>query len=111
MGLYSKRLIIVVNANAKTQANTRGKEVDTRGGEHTFTVGLSVTGKEPATHYWCSWAMRDDEKSAVEMKLALAEFSGKVQIFDGKRFTPEEVLAATGLQRIQPDDSRVSGGK
>jgi len=46
------------------------------GGERTFTAPLSPSGEEPATHYWCSWAVREDEDSSLYAKLAAAVAAG-----------------------------------
>ena len=76
MTAYTRRLIIVVTASAAGAANARAKEVDPEGGERAFTAGLSPTGEEPATHYWCSWAVREDEDSSLYAKLAAAVAAG-----------------------------------
>ncbi len=98
--LYTKRLIIVVSAAAAAVTNARAKEIDSEGGEQTFTVGLSATGKEPITHYWCSWAMSDNEHDAMQQKLLLHVTQGEAKIFDGNKLTSDEVLQQMGLQRV-----------
>ncbi|MGZ4962535.1 MAG: hypothetical protein ACXWIU_06970 [Limisphaerales bacterium] len=51
----SVRYLVILPAADQTQANALAKsEFDSDGGEKTFTVALSATGKPPATHYWCS---------------------------------------------------------
>jgi len=50
------RAIIIINANQKASAIAIAKQVDLVGGDQTFSgLGLSPTGEEPATHYWCGW--------------------------------------------------------
>ena len=97
---HIKRLIIVVPIGAGAIANERAKDVDSRGGDLTFTVGLSATGKSPATHYWCSWSMTSDDEANIRAKMLTDELIGKAQVFDGGAMTPDDVLAATGLRRI-----------
>ena len=103
----------------------------------TLTVGLSATGKEPATHYWFSWDMepavavkfmaqtkdvRKDAAPSVETatkeqflaSVATAVKDGKkppdpptelpVTLYDSGKWTPDDVLKLTGLQRLQNTD-------
>lgn len=100
MTAYTKRLLIVVTADVAAQANTHAKGVDAAGGERTFTAGLSPTGQAPATHYWCSWAMRPAEDTDLRSRLAALVGSGKVRVYDGTTTTPGQVLQTLGLQPI-----------
>lgn len=100
--LYTRRLIIVVTAAAAANANARAKEVDPEGGHRTFTAPLSPTGDEPATHYWCSWVMRDSDDTSMRAKLAAADAAGHARVFNGNARTPESVLAELGLAPVRP---------
>jgi len=100
MTAYTRRLIIVVTASAAGAANARAKEVDPEGGERAFTAGLSPTGEEPATHYWCSWALRESDDGAMRTKLAAAVAAGLARVFNGNARTPESVLAELGLAMV-----------
>ena len=107
---YTKRTIIVVTAGQTSAANQKAKQVDTIGGEFTWTVRLSPDGLEPASHLWCNWQMKPDEFDAL--KALLDEIPGhNEQIFDLdhwdpviSRPTPDEVLNMTTpkLKRIEP---------
>ena len=98
---FTKRLIIVVAAPQQTAANVQAKAVDTVGGDKTFTVGLNATGRlaDPATHYWCSWAMQPADATALQSGLPTAVGVANVWIFDGTVTTPDQVLTNLGLQR------------
>ena len=108
MSLYIRRAIIVVPAGIQGAANDRSKQVDTRGGQLTFTVGLSPTGSLPATHYWCSWALKP-----LEWDSLWEHFGKPVRPFpstrmfdafdrgDGSHATPEAVLTQMRLQPVQ----------
>lgn len=99
--LMTNRAIIVVKAEAAEVANARAKEVDAAGGERTFSVGLSATGKAPATHFWCSWQLPDGDYDVLCQKLQPVVNDNGAQIFNGNRTTPDEVLATLGLTRLE----------
>jgi hypothetical protein len=104
---YTQRAIIVVTAAAVTAANGRANQVDRTGGDKTFTVGLSATGLVPATHYWCSWLMTPGEYTDLTTRLdGIPNASLHVRVFDGNVMTAEDVLAATGLRRIEATGHR-----
>lgn len=98
--LYTERLIIVVKAAQQTPANAIARQVSVDGA-NTFTVGLSPTGNQPATHYWCNWAMTPGERADMEGRMTALQAAGDAQLFDAATFTPEQVLAAMGLQRLR----------
>ena len=51
----NQRFLIIIPAADRDRANALAKDqFDQTGGEKTFSVGLSATGKAPVTHYWCS---------------------------------------------------------
>lgn len=100
MTLYVKRLIIVVTEALASDANARAKEVDTVGGEHTFSVGLSLTGRPPATHRWCNWALTTREHDRLLARLKTSIDAGLTRVFDGLTTTPDDVLRAVGLKRV-----------
>lgn len=98
---YTQRAIIVVTAQVQNAANARAKEVDTVGGERTFTMGLSATGTAPATHYWCGWWMQPAEYAGLSAKLnSMPQAGSRVWIYDGNTTSEEVVLTTMGLQRI-----------
>jgi hypothetical protein len=101
MPLHNRRLIIVVKAAAAAAANARAKELDSEGGERTFTVGLSTTGLPPVTHYWCSWQMDDDWDARIKENLQNAVDNGNAWVFNGNIRTPEWVLQQLGLKRVE----------
>lgn len=106
---FTRRIICVVSANVRGQANALAKEVDTRGGERTFTVGLVPAGSPPGTTptaYWCGWSQTPAEFTAFEARLATlpdpARNARMFKIFEDP-YTPEQVLAELGLERWQPE--------
>lgn len=102
MTAYTRRLLCIIPANLQAQANQRAKEVDTIGGERTFTAGLVPTGSTPGTaptHYWCGWWLTLPEWNAIKTKLDTAALrSAGVKFYDGLTTTPDQALADSGLQ-------------
>lgn len=109
---FTRRLIIVVSADTVAAANAQAKTLDKRlaeTGDQTFSVGLSATGQEPATHYWCSWVVQPDDDNALKNRLKSLSLVGKAKIFDGHKLTPEDVLQEMGLKVIAPHLSSDAG--
>lgn len=108
--LYTARLIIVIPASLKDQANTFLSDKPYAGSDpvaraRTFSVGLSPTGALPITHYWTGWTMEPGTSIAItnwRQALSAAVRAG-VHIYDVATGspTPDEVLALEGLQRIR----------
>jgi len=98
--LYTNCLIVVIQAQLQAAANAKALELDTLGGDRTFTQGLSPSGALPATHYWCDWTMLPGEEVPLRGKLANVGSGNKVRVYNGKTTTPEQVLALTGLKDI-----------
>jgi len=96
-GRPRRRAIMVVNAAYLTDAINIAKEVDTIGGDKTFSgPGLSSDGKEPATHFWCNWNC-----SASEYDFFVKH--GLMSVYDGNVLTAEKVLELEHLYRIVID--------
>ena len=89
----NKRAIILILAKDKEAANKFCGEL-VEYGEHTFGVALSGDGKEPITHYGCSWMMTAEQFEAIDN-----QFSG---VSFGKSF--QEVLKEQGLMTISVDE-------
>lgn len=104
MTAYTRRLLIVVPASEQAAANTRAKEVDTAGGERTFTAGLVPVGSPSGTapsHYWCGWTVTQAEFDAIRSRLDTAALRKKgIRIYDAATWTPEAVLADLGLAQL-----------
>jgi len=97
-GKSRRRAIIIVAADWKTEANAIAKTVDLIGGDQTFAgLGLSSTGKTPATHYGCNWNCSASEYEYFE-GIDLPWW----KLFDGEKISFEEVLKSLGLKQIQP---------
>lgn len=97
----SQRVLIVIQAADKDAANAFAKaRIDPDGGESTFSVGLSETGAEPRTHYWCSTLMPDggDVLGAFLGLFPRALVSGYDA--DADPGFPQRVLAGLGLRQI-----------
>ena len=101
MTKYTKRVIVIITKGQAIAANAKSKEVDTIGGEFTWTVGLSPNGKGNPTHYWCNWQMLPSEFDELHQELDDA-IPGKFQWFELSHWDPAiakptllEVLAAS----------------
>lgn len=104
---YTRRAIIVVTASDRDQANQDALAFDPIGGAEMFRVGLSADGSTPATHYWASTVCREAVWQAlVDAEAAqVAKGAGRTRrLFDGLTVTPDDVLAALGLQRLVVSD-------
>ena len=97
----SQRVLIVIQAADKDAANAFAKaQIDPVGGEQTFSIGLSETGAEPVTHFWCSTLMPDGG-TVLGAFLGLfprALVSGYDA--DADPGFPQRVLAGLGLRQI-----------
>lgn len=110
MGEYTRRAIIVVPAARQAEANAKAALLDTEGGSRTFIVGLSSTGEEPATQYWCSAAAKPEHWDAIVSIHGFipdgpagryADTGNPVSyLYDGILWTPDMVLTDLGLQRV-----------
>jgi hypothetical protein len=99
---YTERVLIIVPAADVERANLKAKEFDSEGGEHTFTVSLSPTGEEPATHYVACTAMR--AAVGVQVRgIVAAEFPGAQVLpcsVDEPEAQPERVLGQVLLRPV-----------
>jgi len=89
-----KRMIMIVTADEKDAANAEAQKYDRIGGDKTFSVGMSATGEEPWTHYWCSWLM--DEGDHINMKSFASKFMLKREFYDEGEKQPEEIRTEKG---------------
>lgn len=96
--MNTRQVIIVVNAAQAAQANAAAKTVDIVGGEKTFNVGLSATGSEPWTHYWCSWNMTAPDEAAI--RKALEPLGAAVRFH-------EDAATAVNAEKVKPFDAAV----
>lgn len=96
------RLIVVFQADSLSAARDEAIKIDRIGGGD-VGVGLVPAAGRPdaaATWYWFSWAFLPHEAALIRGLLSTLEGLGRLVVFDGGDFTPEEVLTLTGLQRI-----------
>jgi hypothetical protein len=100
---YRNRALIVVTADIRDAANEDALALDPRGGTFTFSVPLSPTGEEPATHYACSVACTDEQRQQVEQ---LRAFKYPLNVFvwwydlDEDADSPARVFAGMGVRPI-----------
>lgn len=100
--IHTSRLVIVVASATKTAALTQMEKIDPTGGSGALGIGLSATGQAPATHFWCSWVLPPDQATDLTGYLAgVGSAPNRPRIFDGTTVTPAQVLAETGLKRIE----------
>lgn len=112
------RLIVVIDAARQAAANRAAARIDKTGGTKAFTVPLAdpATPTTPAA-YWCSW---DLAATGHNPDLLFAELEREgvsptakptnapsrtrpINTFDAAQWTPDAVLDALGLQRIETD--------
>lgn len=118
MTIYTGRLIIVVKAAIRTQANDLTSKADTGNTTTaTFTVPLERAGSVVA--YWCSWQLTQAHIDAIRTRLRAAGLSdvvvsgaqkgtyvpnesANVYLFDGRdgQWTPQEVLNVLNLRTV-----------
>lgn len=103
---YDRRVLFIVPAANQVAANQAATAFDPTGGSQTFTIGLSPTGLEPATHSWASISMRQGTFEAVEQvieqnfpTITMVEYD-----LDTEPNRPVEVAAGMGLQVIHSTD-------
>ena len=102
MTAYTRRLLCIVPAVRQQQANDLAKQVDTAGGEQTFTAGLVPVGSPAGTtptHYWCGWSLTTAEWNAIKSRLDTAVLrNAGVKFYDGLTVSPAQALADAGLE-------------
>ena len=97
----NERFLIIIAAEDRDQANAFAKDqLDQVGGQNTFSVGLSASGKEPVTHYWCSALF--DIGSGWVLALQTAFPSALIQTYDAVADPsfPRRTMEALGLKQI-----------
>ena len=116
---YCYRVIVVVPAALKDTINALVyQQLDPSGGMTTLSVGLSASGQEPATHYWCASSLVE---AAMQKLAGLSQAFPTVQMWIWRLdntvgqlsqlfagcpnvqvglVTPEAALTAAGLQRL-----------
>lgn len=101
---YTRVAIIIAKSPMRPDVNAKAKLIDTRGGEHTFSVGL-CPASDPAcatpVAYWCRWVMTEAHWNAVLAAYQVNVSAGTVFIYDGREglWTPDAVLAERGCVR------------
>lgn len=98
----SVRYLVIIPAANQEQANALSKsEFDEAGGDKTFSIGLSATGKQPATHYWCSALFFRSGPERLQAAAALFP-DAVVADYDGDEDPgfPQRTIAALGLKQI-----------
>lgn len=100
--VFTRRILLVVAAADRDRANQTALQFDPEGGDNTFSEGLSPTGQEPATHYWCSTSMTEETYQAVRYQV-LPQFEGarlRSWNLDTERSAPRLLLQEMGLKRV-----------
>ena len=89
----SSHWVIIIDASDQAEANSMT-------GQDSFTVGLSATGENPATHYWTG--IDDAYKNQVHDQLsALGSFEITEQKWGQAKYTTRnEILSDPGLRTI-----------
>ena len=95
-GRPRRQAIIIVADDKKAKATDYALKVDPIGGKNTFTQGLSKDGKEPATHWMCSWNCSAREYEFFEV----VEGEKDWDLYDGEVISWQKVLISRGLEKI-----------
>lgn len=98
--LYEHEYILVCTAANVAAANALAAAWDPdTGGDRTFgqDLGLSASGKAPATHYM----VQSRAMPAMKTKMLAGHTGGKIIAYDCATWDQEAVLAALGLKRIE----------
>jgi len=90
--------IIFILAAQRDAANAAAASFEPGGGENTFTAGLSPSGKEPATHYWCAGKLDAQKIAAIEA--AAPGASVTLWEVEAAPDLPNALLDQAGLERI-----------
>lgn len=98
----SIRYLVIIPVAAQPQANALARsEFDSDGGQKTFTVALSTTGKPPATHFWCSALFF---RTGPERLLAAKQIFPDAVVLDYDGTTdpgfPQRTIATLGLKQV-----------
>lgn len=105
MPVYRHRGLLVVVAEIRDEANEDALAFDPEGGGQTFSVPLSPTGEQEATHYACSVACTDEQREMIE-QLRTVKYPLDVFIWwydpDAEPNAPSRVFEGMGLRRITP---------
>jgi hypothetical protein len=106
-----KRLTLVVPVDRQTEANEKAKIYGLNTDLNTFTVPLSPTGFEPATHYIACWGgLVDGEFGQLRAQIggipggravATPNDMDPAHKEEPDDLMPEELLVEMGLQPIQ----------
>jgi hypothetical protein len=100
---YRNRALMVIAAADQLTANTAALQFDPDGGAQTFTVALSPTGEEPATHYLASVAVTDEQwQQLLAMRAGLFPSAVIVEWYEqAEPARANRLLEELGLRRIQ----------
>lgn len=110
---YTRRVILVVTATDRAQANADAQTAVPGCGPDTFTAGLVPAGSPPGTaptHYWCSWQVTPTEAAALADRFGRGNTRGRgfhlgvagdvPQIIAGEEEQPlGEILVELSLSR------------
>ena len=104
--VHRARIMIVAAANLAAQ-NTAFE--DAGYGPGNFSIPLSATGEEPATHYGSSWRGIPEDEAAVGGRFGSVEAAGKASgaitsYDDASQLTFEAALSRLSLARITTED-------
>lgn len=109
MSEYTQRAIIVARAAFAENCNLASKQVDTVGGERTFTVPLRRAGDETNTTIgmWCNWALTPAQVTALRQRLQQqgADVRERTVVTDDEKgtFTPDPAKRLYIFAAMEPD--------
>ena len=97
----SQRYLIIIAAEDRDQANAFAKDqLDQVGGQNTFSIGLSASGKEPVIQYWCSALFNVGSEWVGALQTAFLLASIQTYDADNDPSFPRRTMEALGLKQI-----------
>ena len=95
------RFLIIIAVEDRDQANAFAKvQLDQVGGQNTFSIGLSASGKEPVTQYWCSALFNAGSECVAALQAAFPSASIQTYDADADPSFPRRTMEALGLMQI-----------
>lgn len=95
--------IVIVSLLDRTLAHVATKEVDTNGGEYTFSIPLGLLSNSIPTFYACQWRLRGRDLQEFNSKfINRIALLGRYQVFDVGTNSFAQVCARLNLVVIAP---------
>jgi hypothetical protein len=101
------RIFVVVPASDSAAANTAIKQsVDVKGGDKTFTVPLSPSGKAPATHYCCCTLLTPQNYTSVKSLISAYPNAEVIDCLEKDASNGKSRVIGKGLKFVVADPNK-----